>query len=117
VKKLKSGLGQAISSTLIGLLLVTAVSFCVTQGWIPSYSTLLLSIFNIITSLLSMRKMRGWGVFYAFGWLAGAFIFNALGLFGTADIIFNIAAPIAILVLRFVLWVKNSISKAGSRSR
>jgi hypothetical protein len=117
MKKLKSGLGQAISSTLIGLILIACVSYLVKQEWIPSYSTLLLSAFNIIASLLTMSKMRRWGIFYACGWLAGAFIFNALGLLGTVDIIFNIVVPIAILFLRLMLAIRNSLEKVGIRSR
>jgi hypothetical protein len=117
MKKIKSGLGQAIISTLIGLFLLAAVSFCVNKGWIPSYSSVLLSIFNILTNILSMRKMRKWGIYYTAGWLAGAFIFNAFGLFDTIDIIFNIVAPIVIFLIRFVLWIKNSMQKVATRSK
>jgi hypothetical protein len=115
LKKLKSGLGQAVVSTLIGLILVLAISYLVKMGWIPAYSTTILSFFNIAASILAMRKMRRWGIFYAIGWLAGAFLFNALGLFETIDVIFNIVAPIVILILRFLLWVKNSLQKVNFR--
>jgi hypothetical protein len=111
MKKLKSGLGQAVSSTLIGLVIVALVGFLTRKGLIPGYSIILLSIFNILASLLTMTKMRRWGLFYTFGWLAGAFIFNALGLLGTADFIFNIVVPIMILILRVVLTIKKSFRK------
>lgn len=117
MKKLKSGLVEALSSTIIGLALIAAVSFCADKGWIPAYSTIILSVINIIASIISIRKMRKWGIFYACGWLAGAFIFNALGLFDNWDIFFNIAVPIIILVLRFILWVSKPFAKASSRAR
>jgi hypothetical protein len=116
MKRMKSGLFQALSSTLIGLFLVMAVSFCVKQEWIPSYSTIILSIFNIIASLVSLKKMRRWGIFYTFGWLAGAILFYYLGLLDTVDIIFNIAAPVIMFFLGLVLSVKNSLKKVGKRS-
>lgn len=115
MKKLKSGLGQAVVSTLIGLILVLSVSYFVEMGWIPAYSITILSFFNIAASILSMRTMRRWGIFYAIGWLTGAFLFNALGLFEPIDVIFNIVTPIIILMLRFLLWVKNSLRKVSFR--
>jgi hypothetical protein len=115
MKKMKSGLVKAISSTLIGLMLVSAISYFAKEGWIPSYSVTLLGVFNIITSILTLSKMRRWGVFYGLGWLTGAFIFNALGLLGTVDIVFNIAAPIVIILLRLFMAVKNSLQKAVAR--
>jgi hypothetical protein len=80
VKKLKSGLLQAIFSALIGLILTTIVGLCAKQGWIPAYSPLVLSIINIILNIFTINKMRRWGIFYTFGWLAGSFAFKALGL-------------------------------------
>jgi hypothetical protein len=115
LKKLKSGLGQAVVSTLIGMILVISVSYLVKIDWIPAYSTTILSLLNIAASLLAMRKMRRWGIFYAIGWLTGAFLFNALGLFEPIDVVFNIVAPIVILILRFLLWVKNSLRKVSFR--
>jgi hypothetical protein len=115
LKKLKSGLGQAVVSTLIGLILVISVSYFVEMGWIPAYSTTILSCLNIAASILAMRKMRRWGIFYVIGWLTGAFLFNALGLFEPIDVIFNIVAPIIILMLRFLLWIKNSLRKVSLR--
>jgi hypothetical protein len=109
MKKLKSGFRQAVISTLIGLILVVAVSFCVNAGWIPAYSTTILSFFNIVASIFAMLKMRGWGIFYVIGWLAGSFIFNSLGLLEPTDIIFNIVVPIVILALRILFWFKKSL--------
>jgi hypothetical protein len=115
MRKLKSGLMQAASSTLIGLILVSATSYFAKQGWIPSYSPILLGVFNIVASVLTLSKMRRWGIFYGLGWLAGAFIFNALGLLGTVDIVFNIAAPIVIMLLRLLIVIRNSLQRAVAR--
>ncbi len=117
MKRLKSGLSQVISSTLIGLIVTAVIAFCVNKEWIPSYSLTLFSVFNILANVLTMNKMRRWGIFYTFGWLAGSFIFNALGLMGTLDMVFNIVIPLVILLFRFMLWIRNSFRKiyAGSK--
>jgi hypothetical protein len=116
MKRMKSGLFQALSSALIALFLVVAVSFGVKQEWIPAYSTIVLSIFNIITSLLSLKKMRRWGIFYTIGWLAGAVLFYYLGLLDTLDIVFNIVAPITMLFLRLYLALKKAVKTAVRHS-
>jgi hypothetical protein len=115
MKKLASGFFQAILSVIIGFGLTAAAQFCVKERWIPSYSIVILSVVNFTANVFTLRKVRGWGIFYTLGWLAGAFLFNEFGLFGTFDIIFNIIAPICILFARFVLWVKDSSRKVYSR--
>jgi hypothetical protein len=114
MKRLKSGLFQAILSVLIGLSLTALVGFCGNQGWIPSYSLLILSFFNIAANIFTMNKMRSWGIFYTFGWLVGSFVFNALGFLEVTDLIFNIIIPMVILAARFILWVRNIFRKIYS---
>lgn len=117
MKKLKSGLLQAIFSALIGLILTTIVGLCAKQGWIPSYSPLVLSVINIILNIITINKMRRWGIFYTFGWLAGSFAFKALGLMDTTDLIFNIIVPVAILVIRLILWFRSLLPESASGKR
>lgn len=112
MKRLKSGLYQATLSVVVGLILMTAVGFCTNKGWIPSYSPLLLSLFNILANILTLNKMRRWGIFYTFGWLAGSFVFSTLGWMETADLIFNIAVPIVLFLIRFLLWLKNTFRRS-----
>lgn len=115
MKKLKSGFLQAISSIILGFIITGAVQFCAKEGWIPSYSTVILSVFNIIANIITMRKVRGWGIFYTLGWLAGSFIFKEVGLLETIDFVFNIIAPICILFARLVIWVRDSSHKVVSK--
>jgi hypothetical protein len=119
MKRLRSGLIQAISSVFIGLALTAAVGLCTRQGWIPAYSPLLLSLFNIIANIFTLNKMRRWGIFYTIGWLAGSLVFNALGLLETTDLIFNVVVPIILFLVRLLLWLKNSFrrSKAFHRKK
>jgi hypothetical protein len=117
MKRLKSGLYQAILSVLVGLILAASVGFCTRQGWIPAYSPLILSLFNIIANLLTLYKMRRWGIFYTFGWLSGSFIFSALGLMEPADLVFNIVVPLVLLLVRLLLWITSPFRKSKSSRR
>jgi hypothetical protein len=107
MKKLKTGIFQAISSTVVGLILTALISYSSKEGWIPSYSLLLFSIFNIMANILTINKMRRWGIFYTLGWLIASFIFNAMGLLESVDLVFNIVVPFVILFARFVLWIRG----------
>ena len=91
MKKLKSGFLQAISSVIIGFL-VTAVA-------------------NVIT----LRKVRSWGIFYTLGWLGGSFLFKEAGLLETFDFVLNIIAPIGILFTRLIIWIRDTSHKMVSR--
>jgi hypothetical protein len=119
MKRLKSGLFQAISSVIIGLVLTASVGFCTRLGWIPAYSPLLLSIFSIAANVFTLNKMRKWGIFYTIGWLAGSLVFSALGLMETTDLIFNIVVPVLLFLVRLLLWIKSLFrpSKAFHRKR
>ena len=112
MKRLKSGLYQAISSVLIGLILTASVGFCTRQGWIPSYSPLLLIVFNIMANIFTLNKMRRWGIFYTLGWLAGSFVFDAVGFMETTDLIFNILAPVILFLVRLLLWLKSVFGRS-----
>jgi hypothetical protein len=117
MKKIKTGLTQSVASIVIGFVITTAVAFLAEKGWIPSYSVILLSLFNIITSILSMLKMRRWGVFYAIGWLISSIVFAWIGLLGTTGIIFNIIVPLAILGIRLMLWINQPILRRKTNRR
>ncbi len=115
MKKLKSGFFQAIWSIIIGFIITAAVQLCVKEGWVPAYSTVILSAFNIIANIFTLRKVRGWGIFYTLGWLAGSFIFKEVGLLETIDFIFNIIAPICLLFVRLLIWIRDSSHKMVSK--
>jgi hypothetical protein len=115
MKKFKTGLVQAVSSVVLGLVLTAAVGYLAKNGWLPDYSVIILSVFNIIANLLTLRKMRGWGIFYTLGWLGGSLLFKLLGLMDTLDFYFNVLAPCLIFCLRIGLWLGGS--RATSRKK
>jgi len=117
MKKFKTGLIKAISSLVLGLLLTAVVGYLAKQGWLPDYSIIILSVINIIANLLTLKKMRGWGIFYTLGWLGGSLLFKLLGLLDTLDFYFNILAPCLIFILRIGLWLGGSRRSGRKRRR
>ncbi|HXY74342.1 MAG TPA: hypothetical protein VEH58_03355 [Dehalococcoidales bacterium] len=117
MKKIKAGLVKAISSAIIGFFVTTVVTFLANKGYIPSYSIIILSVFNMITSILTMLKMRRWGIYYAIGWVISSAILAWIGLLGTTGIIFNIVIPVIILLIRFVLWLSKQVIPKKTRKR
>lgn len=112
LKKIGKGLWQSVWGAVVGFALMSVVSLFVKLGIFPDWSVTVLGIVNLVSSLLMLKAMKRWAVLYAVGWLAGASIFLYLGLLSTLGIILNIAAPIAILVLRFVVWVRKGARQA-----
>jgi hypothetical protein len=104
---LKSGFLQAIISLIAGLLLTYVLGYLVNNQIIPSYSLTIFSIINILSNIISIISMRSWGLFYTIGWLGGSLIFIEMGFLETPDFILNIIVPIAILVLRLILWAQK----------
>ena len=105
LKKIGKGLWQSILGALVGFALMSVVSLFVKVGVFPEWAVTALGVFNVVSSLLMLKAAKRWAVLYAVGWLAGGAVFLYLGLFGTLDIILNVAAPILILLFRFLIRV------------
>ena len=105
VKKLGSGLKAAIIGVVFGIILTFLINFMVEVGWLPDFAQPVFSVVSIIGNILTLTKMRSWGIFYTVGWLSGSFLF--MGMMSTTDLVLNIVVPILIFLIRFVLWVKQ----------
>lgn len=112
LKKMGEGLWKSIWSALLGFALMSIISLFVKLSIFPDWTVTALGAVNLVSSLLMLRSMRQWAVLYAVGWLAGASIFLYFGLFDTLAIVLNIVAPIPILMLRFVVWVRRGARQA-----
>jgi hypothetical protein len=105
MKKIKNGFLQAIISIVTGIILTIILNFLVEEGIIPGYSLLLFTAFNVIANLLTIQKMRYWGLFYTLGWLVATLLFSAE--LSTTELVLNTVFPVLILATRFGLWVKE----------
>ena len=108
IKKLQSGLLGSIVGIILGIVGISIINFFVKDGSLPGYFVPLFSAINVVTTLISINSMRfkRFGTFYAVGWLIGSFIFK--DILSPLDYFLNIIAPVAILVLRFTLWIKKA---------
>ncbi len=110
MKKLRKGFKAMVAAFITSFILVGAVNFLVDKEILPGYSATVLLVFNIVMSIISLPKMRRWGISYAIGWLAGAIILAVLGLMDTVGIVLNIIAPSVFLGLRIVMRVRKGLS-------
>src|SRR5512137_2444888 len=110
-KKIRVGFKESVVSIIIGFILTLLISTLVGNGWIPDYSLTLFTVFNIIGNILTLNKMRFWGLFYTIGWMVAslAFVIAFPDLLSTLEIVLNIMAPVLILVIRFLYWIRVKI--------
>jgi hypothetical protein len=100
------GLKQAISEIIAGIVFTIMADAMVKSGTIPAYAFLL---FNIILNLVFLMALPSWGVLYTLGWVLGAFFLSQSGILSFGDILLNIIAPFAILVIRVITFLKQQI--------
>jgi hypothetical protein len=110
-KKIKGGFKESVLSIIIGFILTLLISTLVGNGWIPDYSLTLFTILNVIGNILTLNKMRFWGLFYTIGWMFAslAFVIAFPDLLSTLEIVLNIMAPVLILFIRFLYWIRGKI--------
>ena len=111
IKRAKNGFKEAVFSTITGFIVTFIINTLVNSGWIPDYFLTLFAIFNIIGNILTVNKMRFWGIFYTVGWLVASLVFAVVfpDILSTLDIILNIMTPIIIFVVRFLFWVSGKV--------
>jgi len=105
MKKFQNGIAQAITGIVIGTMLTAVVDTFAKDGTLPSYFVLLFGLFNVIVNIVTINSFRYTGFLYTFGWLIGSWIM--IDILSPVDIVFNIAAPIVILIARVYFWIKN----------
>jgi hypothetical protein len=110
-KKIKVGFKESVLSIITGFILTLLISILVGNGWIPDYSLTLFTLVNVIGNILTLYKMRFWGLFYTIGWMFAslAFVIAFPDLLSTLEIVLNIMAPVLILFIRFLFWIRGKI--------
>ncbi len=110
-KKLNNGFKESVISIVTGFILTLAINALVSYGLIPDYSLTIFTILNVIGNLLTLNKMRFWGLFYSVGWMFASLVFVILfpDLLSTLEIVLNIMAPFLILVIRLLFWFRGKL--------
>lgn len=103
---MRRGIAEAIISVVMGLLLITIVNSFVQDGLLPKYFVWLFGILSIIANLATLNSFRSVGILYSIGWLIGSYL--VISLLSPIDIVFNIAGPIIILILRVWFWIRDN---------
>ena len=110
MNKLQQGIVGALTGIVLGTMLTTMVDAFAKDGTLPSYFVLLFGLVSVIGNIVTIKYFQYAGVLYTIGWLIGSLIMR--DILSPVDIVFNIAAPIVILILRAYFWVKNPSSNS-----
>lgn len=105
MNKIQKGMAEAITGAVLGILLITIVNSFAQDGTLPKYSVWLFGLFSIVANLATLNSFRYAGALYSIGWLIGSWL--VISLLSPIDIVFNIAGPIIILILRGWFWIKE----------
>lgn len=104
MNKLQKGIAEAITGIVFGIVLTTIVGAFAKDGTLPGYSVWLFGVINVILNIATINSLRYAGILYTIGWLIGSWLMK--DILSPVDIVFNIIAPIIILILRAYFWIK-----------
>jgi hypothetical protein len=105
MKKIRKGLAAAIISVVTGVILSAVVAALAQHEVIPSYSPLVFGIVRFIVNIFLIRSFQKAGILYTLGWLGGTWLLR--DAMGEIDLIFNIAGPILVLIIRAWLTIRS----------
>jgi hypothetical protein len=108
MNKLQQGIAESITGIVVGLMLTTIIVSFAEDGILPDYFVWLFGLVSIVINIVTINSFRYTGLLYTIGWLIGAILMK--DILGTVGIIFNIAGPIVIIILRIIFWFKGSQS-------
>jgi hypothetical protein len=111
MKKFRVGLKQVIIEIILGFLTPVILKLPVYTGLVPKETIIWIDLIIVVLNIIMIFSMRSWGIIYTLGWLLGSFVFMELGLLDTLSILLYIAAPIALLALRLVLFILKPLRK------
>lgn len=105
MNEFKSGLLKAGTGIVVGLLTNSLLNQFAESGLIPSNIIILFSLGMFVSSLLIVYSLKYSGAVFLFGWMFGAiFLMDLLDFF---DFLLYIGAPIAALVIRGIMYMKE----------
>ena len=106
--KIQAGIVEAITGIVLGGLLITIINSYAQDGTLPKYSVWVFGLLSLLANVLTLNKLRWAGLMYSAGWLLGSYL--VISLLSPIDIVFNIAGPIVVIVLRIWFWIKSTWS-------
>ncbi len=107
MNNIQKGIAEAITAVVLGILLITIVNSFAQDGILPKYFVWLFGLLSIVANLATLNSSRYAGMLYSIGWLIGSWL--VISVLSPIDIVFNIAGPIIILILRVWFWIKEEL--------
>ncbi len=102
----QKGFGEVTTGIIASIVISAVLSGFAKDGLIPSNMVFLFTFGGFLGAIALMLSFATSGVVFTIGWIVGAFLLK--DLLTTFDFIVYLVAPIVALVVRGVLFFKNS---------
>ena len=102
----QKGFGEVATGIIAGIIISAVLSRFAEDGLIPSNMVFLFTFGGFLGAIALMLSFTTSGVIFTIGWIVGAFVLK--DMLTTFAFIVYLVAPIAALIIRGVLFFKNS---------
>ena len=102
----QKGFGEVATGIIASIIISTVLSGFAEDGLIPSNMVFLFTFGGFLGAIVLMFSFTTSGVIFTIGWIIGAFLLK--DMLTTFNFLVYLVAPIAALVIRLVLSLRNS---------
>ena len=102
----QKGFGEVATGIIASIIISAVLSGFAKDGLIPSNMVFLFTFCGFLGAIVLMFSFTTSGVIFTIGWIVGAFLLK--DMLTTFNFIVYLMAPIVALVIRGVLFFKNS---------
>jgi len=102
----QKGFGEVATGIIAGIIISALLSGFAEDGLIPSNMVFLFTFCGFLGAIVLMLSFATSGVIFTIGWIVGAFLLK--DMLTTFNFLVYLGAPILALVIRGVLFFKNS---------
>jgi hypothetical protein len=102
------GAKRAVNEIISGVITSLIINAFVISGFLTQDFIFLFGLLNVIGVTTLIFGMFYWGITYLLGWIFGVWLLLNSGLIGIIDIIIYLGIPIVVLILKIIMWLKES---------
>jgi hypothetical protein len=105
------GAKRAVNEIISGFITSLIIDGFAISGFLTPDFIFLFGLLNVIGVTTLILTMFYWGITYLLGWIFGVWLLLNSRLIGIIDIIIYLGIPIVVLILKIIVWLKESSEK------